>query len=131
MLPFGWSPLVSNFSVPFINPLETVPSAPIGIIVTFMYHSFFSSLARFRYLSFFSILLCGLPGRQSPQFGRVFFFVDYYYNYYLLLIFFKYLNTHGLIDFLYIILIYNSPTYYLLLIFFKIFKLTWFYWCLI
>ena len=41
---------------PFSNPLFTVPNAPItiGIIVTCMFHSFFNSLARSRYLSFFS-----------------------------------------------------------------------------
>ena len=41
---------------PFNNPLVTAPKAPItiGIIVTFMFHSFFNSLARSRYLSFFS-----------------------------------------------------------------------------
>ena len=46
----------SKSSSPFINPLVTVPNAPItiGIIVTCMFHSFFSSLARSRYLSFFS-----------------------------------------------------------------------------
>ena len=40
----------------FNNPLVTVPKAPIPIhtIVTFMFHSFFNSLARSRYLSFFS-----------------------------------------------------------------------------
>ena len=40
----------------FNNPLVTVPKAPItiGIIVTFMFHSFFNSLARSRYLSLFS-----------------------------------------------------------------------------
>ena len=42
----------SNFS----NPSITVPKAPItiGVIVTFMFHIFFNSLARSRYLSFFS-----------------------------------------------------------------------------
>ena len=41
---------------PFNNPLVIVPKAPntIGTIVTFMFHSFFNSLARSRYLSFFS-----------------------------------------------------------------------------
>ena len=50
-------PLVSKSSSPFQNPLVTVPKAPItiGIIVIFMFHSFFNSLARSRYLSFFSI----------------------------------------------------------------------------
>ena len=46
----------SKSSSPFSNPLVTVPNAPItiGIIVTCMFYSFFSSLARSRYLSFFS-----------------------------------------------------------------------------
>ena len=39
------------------NPLIIVPNAPItiGTIITFMFHSFFNSLARSRYLSFFSL----------------------------------------------------------------------------
>ena len=50
-------PLISNSSSPFNNPLVTVTKAPItiGIIVIFMLHSFFNSLARSRYLSFFSL----------------------------------------------------------------------------
>ena len=50
-------PLISKFSSPFINPLVTVPRAPItiGINVTFMFHSFFNSQARSRYLSYFSL----------------------------------------------------------------------------
>ena len=46
----------SNSSSPFSNPLVTVPNAPItiGIIATCMFHSFFNSLARSKYLSFFS-----------------------------------------------------------------------------
>ena len=49
-------PPTSKSSRPFNNPLDTVPNAPItiGTIVTFMFHSFFNSLARSRYLSFFS-----------------------------------------------------------------------------
>ena len=49
-------PPTSKSSSPFSNPLVTVPNATItiGIIVTFMFHSFFDSLARLRYLSFFS-----------------------------------------------------------------------------
>ena len=49
-------PPTSKYSRPFNNPLVTVPKAPIsiGIIVTFMFHSFFNSLARSRYLSLFS-----------------------------------------------------------------------------
>ena len=49
-------PTSKSFS-PFNNPLVTVPKAPItiGITVTCMFHSFFNSLARSRYLSFFSL----------------------------------------------------------------------------
>ena len=49
-------PPTSNSSSPFSNPFVTVPNAPItiGIIVTCMFHSFFNSLARSMYLSFFS-----------------------------------------------------------------------------
>ena len=52
-------PLISKSSNPFTNPLEIVPNAPItnGITVTFMFHSFFCSLARSRYLSLFSSFL--------------------------------------------------------------------------
>ena len=50
-------PLISKSSSPFINPYVIVPRAliTIGINVTFVIHSFFSSLARSKYLSFFSI----------------------------------------------------------------------------
>ena len=49
-------PPTSKSSSPFDNPLVTVPKAPItiGTIVTLIFHSFFNSLARSRYLSFFS-----------------------------------------------------------------------------
>ena len=60
-----------------INPLVTVSRAPItiGIIVTFLFHSFFNSFAKSRYLSFFtlSILLCGQLGQQSPPFCKISF----------------------------------------------------------
>ena len=47
----------SKSSRSFNNPLVIVPKASIAIdtIVTFMFHSFFNSLARSRYLSFFSL----------------------------------------------------------------------------
>ena len=49
-------PPTSKSSSPFSNPWVTAPKAPItiGVIVTCMFHSFFNSLARSRYLSFFS-----------------------------------------------------------------------------
>ena len=52
-------PLISKSFIPFINPLVTLPLPPItiGIIVTFMFQSFFNSRASSRYLSFFSLSL--------------------------------------------------------------------------
>ena len=49
-------PPTSKSSSPLNNPLVAVPKAPItiGIIVTIVFHSFFKSLARSMYLSFFS-----------------------------------------------------------------------------
>ena len=68
-------PLIFKSSSPFTNPLRIVPSAPItiGITITFMFHSYFSSLAKSRYLSFFSLsfnFICGLPIWQSSLFSR-------------------------------------------------------------
>ena len=68
----------SKSSRPFNNPLVIVPNAPFttGTIVTFMFHSFFNSLARSRgtYPSFhFPLdLFCG--PKQSRQFYRFSFF---------------------------------------------------------
>ena len=58
-------PPTSKSSSPFNNPLVTAPKAPItiSIIVTFMFQSFFTYIARSWYLSFFSLLF---------QFLRVF-----------------------------------------------------------
>ena len=89
----------SKFSRPFNNLLVTVPKAPItiGIIVTFMFHSFFNSLARSKYLSLFShsfsFILWSAGTAKSTTLQIFFFFVDYYkiwslgwdyyyYNYY-------------------------------------------------
>ena len=49
-------PISESFR-PFNNPLVIVPNTPItiGTIVTFMFYSFFNSLTRSRYLSFFSL----------------------------------------------------------------------------
>ena len=74
-------PPTSKSSSPFSNSLVTVPNAPItiGIIVTCMFHIFFNSLARSKYLSFFShsfsYLFCGQPGQQSRLFCKFFFFL--------------------------------------------------------
>ena len=68
-------PPTSESSSPFNNPLVTVSKAPItiGIIVTFMFHRFFFSLARSRYYPSFhilSVLFCGQPEQQSRQFCK-------------------------------------------------------------
>ena len=49
--------LISNSFSPFIKLLDIIPREPItiGITVTFMLHSFFTSLARSRYLFFCSL----------------------------------------------------------------------------
>ena len=75
-------PPTSKSSRPFNNPLVIVPNAPItiGTIVTFMFHSFFNSLARSRYLSFFSLS---------------FYYYYYYYYYFALYEFFMPVFTVG------------------------------------
>ena len=57
-------PPISNSFSPFTKPLGIVPSAPItiGITVTFMFHSFFSSQTRSKYLSLFFISLIFVLG---------------------------------------------------------------------
>ena len=52
-------PLISNSSSSFTKPLEIVLSSPItiGIIVTFVFHCFLSSLPRFKRLSIISFSL--------------------------------------------------------------------------
>ena len=50
-------PLISKSSSSFTKPLRINPNAPItiGITVTFMFHSWFSTLATSRFLSVFSL----------------------------------------------------------------------------
>ena len=73
-------PLTSKSSRPFNNPLVIVPKAPItiGTIVTFMFHSFFNSLARSMYLSFFSLsfrfILWSAGTTKSTALQILFFF---------------------------------------------------------
>ena len=81
-------PPTSKSSRLFNNPLVTVPKAPItiGKIVTFMFHSFFNSLARSRHLSFFSHSFCFILWSAGTAKSKIlqilFFFVNYYYCYY-------------------------------------------------
>ena len=73
-------PPTSRSSRPFNNSLITVPKAPIttGIIVTFMFHRFFSILwqGRGTYPLFhtLSVLFYGQLGQQSRQFCKFTFF---------------------------------------------------------
>ena len=69
---FTRPPTSKSFS-PFNNPLVTPLKAPItiDIIVTFMFLSFFNSLASSRHLSFFSfpsVLFYGRWVQKSEQF---------------------------------------------------------------
>ena len=67
------SPPISNSSNPFTNDLGNVPSVPItvGITVTFMFHNFFSSLARSKYLSLFSFSLIFVVCRNGKVHSSV------------------------------------------------------------
>ena len=68
-------PPTSKSSSPFNNPLVTVPNAPItiGIIVTCMFHSFFNSLARLKYLPSFHILSVLFAGTAKSTTLQVLF----------------------------------------------------------
>ena len=77
------TPLPNCKSSRFINnSLFIVPKAPItiGTIVTFMFHSFFNSPARLRYLSFFlhsfSFILWSAGTAKSTISQILFFVVD-------------------------------------------------------
>ena len=78
-------PLISTSSSPSTNFMVTVLSTliTIGITVTFIFHCFFSSQARSRYISLFFSFFYTVVSRK----GRVYYsagslFVDYYYYYY-------------------------------------------------
>ena len=76
-------PIISKSTSPFASPLVTVPRAPItiGIIVKFMFHSFFNSQARSRYLTLFSLsfnFTLWFAGTAKSLILQVLFFVGYY-----------------------------------------------------
>ena len=81
---FSTCPLISKSSSSFIDPLKIVPSAQItiGITVTFMFHGFFSSLARSWYLSFFalsfSLTLVIRNGKVHYSAGSLFIYIYIY-----------------------------------------------------
>ena len=78
-------PHISKSSSSSTNPLVTVPRPPItiGIIIAFMFFSFFNSLAGSRYLflflhSFNFILRSNGPAKFTILLFLFFSFVDYY-----------------------------------------------------
>ena len=78
-------PPTSKSYSPFNNPLVTVPKAliTIGMIVTFMFHSFLNSLARLRYLSLFSesfsFILWSAGTAKSITLQITFFFFFFFF----------------------------------------------------
>ena len=86
MLSFGWSPLVRQLPSPPVPSiiLRWLPKAPItiAIIISFMFYSFFNSLARSRYLSFFSysfsFIMWSTGTAKSTILQILFFIIDYY-----------------------------------------------------
>ena len=89
-------PLISKSSSPGTNLLVTVPSAQftIGIIVTFMFHSFFSSsLARFMYYSLsslsFSFTLWS-AGKANSTIRQVLF--SFFFSFFFFFFFFCWLS---------------------------------------
>ena len=75
-------PPTSKSSSRFNSHLVTVPNAQItnGIIVTVMFHSFFNSLARSRYLSFFSLSFNFNLWSAGTANSTIFFFLVVDYN---------------------------------------------------
>ena len=80
-------PVISKSSSSWINPLVTVPRAPITIAIIVTSSStvfqFPSKVQVLIFLFAVSISLCGQPKQQSPQFSKFsffffFLFVDYY-----------------------------------------------------
>ena len=76
----------SKPSRPFSNPLLTVPKAPItiGIIVTFMFHSFFQFSSKvviltslFTFIQFYSVVS---RNSKVDYFADFLFFFVYYYK---------------------------------------------------
>ena len=83
---FSLHPLISKYSSSSNKPLVNVPKAltTVGIIVTFMVHSFFNSLARsriliflFTFFQFYSVISRDIKVNDFPSF-LFFFFCDYF-----------------------------------------------------
>ena len=82
-------PPTSKSSKPFNNPLDIMPNAPItiGTIVTFMFHSLFVfSLARSRYLSFFSLSFRFIPWTAGTAKSTILQILFFFFFFFLLII---------------------------------------------
>ena len=94
MLWSRWSRFLLWFLIPldFFKLLRTIPSAPaiIGITITIICHSTFSSLASFKYLSIFSFSFTafGPPLRQNPWNVKFSIFSFLFLSFIILFIFF-------------------------------------------
>ena len=77
---FSTRPLISKSSSTCANLFVTVPRAPItmGIMLTFMFHSFFNPLACLRYLSLLSHSFNFTLQFAGTAILQTLFFVDYY-----------------------------------------------------
>ena len=81
----------SKSSRPPNNPLVIVPKAPItiGTIFIFMFHSLFNSLARSRYLFFFShtfSFILWSAGTAKSTILQILFFFFFFFFFFLLLL---------------------------------------------
>ena len=83
-------PLISKSSSLFINPSLTVPRALITICinVTFMFHSFFNSFARSKYLSFFSLSLNFTLWSTETEKSTIFKFSFFLFFFFLFIFFY-------------------------------------------
>ena len=75
-------PSISKSSSPFNNPLITVPKAPImiGIIVTFMFHSFFQFPSKVEVLILFTFLQFYSVVSQDSKICSYYYYYYYYYR---------------------------------------------------
>ena len=69
--------LISKSSSPFTNPLEIVPSVTItiSITVTFMFHCYFSSLARSWYLCLFSLFFIFILWSSGKAKSTIYYYI--------------------------------------------------------
>ena len=108
-------PPTSKSSRPFSNLLVIVPKAPItiGTIVTFMFHCFFNSLARSRYLFFFSRSFSFIL--WSAWTAKSYYYYYYYIEINIIIIdFFRWIIVNNYKFFTYILFDFHFGSFFLL-----------------